>query len=131
MQIGEVATRTGLSLRTIRHYDELKIVTPSERSPGGFRLYTEADVERLLLVKTMRPLDFSLDQMHELLAAIDAAEAGDGPAAESARERLAMFRALADSRIEMLRSQIHGLERLSRDLRALEGSPRRAAGRGR
>jgi len=47
MQIGEVADRTQLSLRTIRHYDEVGLVPPSARSEGGFRLYTEADVERL------------------------------------------------------------------------------------
>jgi DNA-binding transcriptional MerR regulator len=134
MQIGEVATRVGLSLRTIRHYDELGLVVPSERSPGGFRLYTEADVERLMLVKTMRPFEFSLEQMRELLEAMDtvAAAGSDEPGKiEPARERLAMFRALADSRIEMMRAQIQGLERLSRDLRVLEGGARRTAGRGR
>jgi len=134
MQIGEVATRVGLSLRTIRHYDELGLVTPSERSPGGFRLYTEADVERLMLVKTMRPLDFSLEQMRELLETMDtvaAADTGSPEDIDTARERLGMFRALAESRIEMMRAQLQGLERLSRDLRVLEGRTRRTAGRGR
>ncbi|MFE6489944.1 MerR family transcriptional regulator, partial [Streptomyces sp. NPDC057757] len=49
MQIGEVATRTELSLRTIRHYEETGLVMPSARSQGGFRLYTEADVARLMV----------------------------------------------------------------------------------
>ena len=44
MQIGEVAERTNLSLRTIRYYEEVDLVPPSARTPGGFRLYTEADV---------------------------------------------------------------------------------------
>src|SRR5690348_10590123 len=44
MQIGEVADRIGLSLRTIRYYEEVGLITPSARSPGGFRLYTEDDV---------------------------------------------------------------------------------------
>ncbi len=47
LRIGEVADRVGLSLRTIRHYDEIGLVVPSDRSAGGFRLYTEADVVRL------------------------------------------------------------------------------------
>jgi DNA-binding transcriptional MerR regulator len=59
MQIGEVAERTALSLRTIRYYEEVGLVPPSARTQGGFRLYTEADVERLLLVKRMKPLEFS------------------------------------------------------------------------
>lgn len=55
MQIGEVAARTELSLRTIRHYEETGLVTPSARSRGGFRLYTEADVARLMVVRRMKP----------------------------------------------------------------------------
>lgn len=43
MQIGEVAERIGLSLRTIRYYEEVGLVVPSVRSQGGFRLYTEPE----------------------------------------------------------------------------------------
>lgn len=69
MQIGQVAARTELSIRTIRHYDEVGLVTPSARSSGGFRLYTEADVERLLVIRRMKPLDFTLIEMKDLLDA--------------------------------------------------------------
>ena len=71
LQIGQVAEATGLSLKTIRHYDEVGLVTPSERSPGGFRLYTTADVDRLLVIRRMKPLGFTLEQMRDLLAALD------------------------------------------------------------
>src|SRR5690606_33030803 len=71
MQIGEVAERTGLSLRTIRYYGEVGLVEPSARSRGGFRLYTEEDVDRLQLIKRMKPLDFSLDETRELLETLD------------------------------------------------------------
>ena len=134
MQIGEVATRVGLSLRTIRHWDEVGLVVPSERSAGGFRLYTEADIERLALVKTLKPLDFSLEQMRELLATIDGLENDPGEDGELTAEltgRLAVFRAAADSRVEALRAQVQGLEMLSRELRRLAGENRRpSAGRG-
>lgn len=76
-QIGAVAERVGLSLRTIRHYDELGIVTPTGRSPGGFRLYTAGDIDRLLYIKAMKPLKFSLEETAELLALHDAIEAGE------------------------------------------------------
>jgi DNA-binding transcriptional MerR regulator len=56
MQIGQAAARTELSITTIRHYDAAGLVTPSARSAGGFRLYTEADVERLLVIRRMKPL---------------------------------------------------------------------------
>lgn len=71
MQIGEVAERTGLSLRTIRYYGEVGLVEPSARSRGGFRLYTAEDVGRLQLIKRMKPLNFTLEEMQRLLATLD------------------------------------------------------------
>ena len=68
MQIGEVAQQTGLSINTIRHCDQTGLVTPSARSQGGFRLYTHGDVEQLLVIRRMKPLGFSLEQIRELLA---------------------------------------------------------------
>jgi len=72
MQIGEVAERTGLSLRTVRHYEEVGLLIPAGRSPGGFRLYTDAAVERLLVIKQMKPLGFALEQMREVLETLGA-----------------------------------------------------------
>ena len=71
MQIGQIATRTELSIRTLRHYDDVGLVTPSARSPGGFRLYTEDDVERLLVIRRMKPLGFTLAEMKDLLQALE------------------------------------------------------------
>lgn len=72
MHIGAVAERTGLSLRTLRHYDEVGLLRPTGRTDGGFRLYTDADVERLLLIRRMKPLGFTLEEMAELLELVDA-----------------------------------------------------------
>lgn len=130
MRIGEVSDRVGLSLRTLRHYDEIGLVVPSDRSAGGFRFYTEADVARLELVKTLRPLDLSLDQIRELVETMDAAASATDPdEVEQVAGRLTMYRMLADSRVEALRAQVQGLERLSRDVRGIETAAReRAAG---
>ncbi len=70
-QIGEAAERTGLSLRTIRYYEEMGLVIPSGRTTGGFRLYTDRDVERLELVKSLKVLDLPLDAWKALLDARD------------------------------------------------------------
>lgn len=83
MHIGAVAERTGLSLRTLRHYDEVGLVRPSGRSDGGFRLYTEEDVERLLLVRRMKPLGFTLEEMADLLDVADRLAARDDASAVS------------------------------------------------
>src|SRR5699024_11359923 len=71
LKIGEVVERTGLSIPTLRHYDNVGLITPSRRTPGGFRLYSEADVRRILLVRRMKPLGFTLDQMREFLEAAE------------------------------------------------------------
>ena len=80
MHIGELADRTGLSNRTIRHYDEVGLLHPSGRTEGGFRLYTDTDLARLLIIRRMKPLGFTLEQMAELLAVVDALEAANDDA---------------------------------------------------
>lgn len=84
LQIGEVAARTELSIKTIRHYDEVGLVVPSARSTGGFRLYTADDVNRLLAIRRMKPLGFSLDEMRQLLDALDTLESPTAATAQRA-----------------------------------------------
>ncbi|MGX5210900.1 MerR family transcriptional regulator [Streptomyces violaceus] len=121
MQIGEVAERTGLSLRTIRHYEEVGLVIPSARSKGGFRLYTESDVERLMVIRRMKPLDFSLEEMRDLLDITDSLAATDDlPAGEERqrlRERLDSYRKVADARCETLRARLEMAEDFAATLR--------------
>ncbi|QKW48798.1 MerR family transcriptional regulator [Streptomyces buecherae] len=121
MQIGEVAERTGLSLRTIRHYEEVGLVTPSARSKGGFRLYTEVDVERLMVIRRMKPLDFSLEEMRDLLEITDRlAVTDDGPTGEERerlRGRLDAYREVADARCETLRARLLAAEDFAATLR--------------
>jgi MerR family transcriptional regulator, copper efflux regulator len=65
--IGEVASRVALSLRTVRYYESIGLVKPSGRTDGGFRLYTERDVQRLLLVRALKPTDLTPEELLELL----------------------------------------------------------------
>jgi MerR family transcriptional regulator, thiopeptide resistance regulator len=67
-RIGEVATATGLTIRALHHYDQIGLVVPSGRTPGGHRLYTGADLALLYQVTAMRQLGLSLDQVRPLLA---------------------------------------------------------------
>ncbi|TDD12134.1 MULTISPECIES: MerR family transcriptional regulator [Nonomuraea] len=114
VQIGEVAERLGLSLRTIRHYEEVGLVVP-ERTPGGFRLYSETDIGRLALVKRMKPLGFSLEEMRDLLDITDRLAAGDTDPSLAAR--LQMFeRAVAD-RADKLREQLAMAREFAEQLR--------------
>jgi DNA-binding transcriptional MerR regulator len=117
MRIGEVAELTSLSFRTLRHYDEIGLVTPSARTEGGFRLYTESDVARLMVVRRMKPLGYSLEEMSEVLAVVAGIRAAGGeargaetPGADARRaelaERLAEIRAEASARRDKLAAQV-------------------------
>lgn len=72
MHIGDMVEATGLSHRTIRHYDEVGLLPASTRNEGGFRSYTNSDLRRILVIRSMKPLGFSLEEMRELLDAVDA-----------------------------------------------------------
>ena len=132
-QIGEVAERTGLSLRTIRYYEEVGLVTPSTRSHGGFRLYSEVDVARLELITRMKPLDFSLEEMRELLTALDTLESDATPVEEreALLERLAVFRRATEQRCTSLRAQLESAEDFAQSLRREIRRQRRVAGQSR
>ncbi|WND36441.1 MerR family transcriptional regulator [Streptomyces sp. BB1-1-1] len=113
MQIGEVAARTELSLRTIRHYEETGLVIPSARSQGGFRLYTETDVARLMVIRRMKPLGFTLDQMRDLLDATDRLDGGDAlddGEREALLERVRTYWQAAAEEVEKLRVQLERAE---------------------
>lgn len=116
MHIGELAERTGLSLRTIRHYDDVGLLPATARTDGGFRLYTEADCERLLAIMAMKPLGFSLEEMAEMLSLLEPAAKGALPHEPVAKtERLAFFRARAiHQREKMLRNLAHANEFIDR-----------------
>lgn len=47
LKVGELAKRTGLTVRALHHYDAIKLLCPSARSAAGYRLYNRADIERL------------------------------------------------------------------------------------
>ena len=145
LQIGEVAARTDLSIRTIRHWEEMGLLRPSSRSPGGFRLYSDEDVARIRLLRYMKPLNFTLDQMRELLElrarAVDQSTDADdrssalvwprssSPPVEDA-ERLARdlqyYADQAERRLAKLRQQVHEVAEFVARLR--EESVRGAAG---
>jgi MerR family transcriptional regulator, thiopeptide resistance regulator len=90
-RIGEVAAATGLTVRTLHHYDEIGLLEPSERSDAGYRRYSDADVRRLYRIVAFRRLGFALPEIGALLdadgtpdprALIRALDSTDGAAAD-------------------------------------------------
>lgn len=89
MHIGDLADATGLSQRTIRHYDEVGLLPATTRSEGGFRIYTESDLQRMLVIRSMKPLGFTLEEMGELLDTMDTLTTD--PSNDAARELLTHY----------------------------------------
>lgn len=118
MQIGKLADRTGMSIRSLRHYDEIGLLVPSARTEGGFRLYTAEDEERLLLIRRMKPLGYSLEQMRELLDVVD--ELAAHPENARNRARLEEIRSEALERQAKLRKQVAAADEFVERLTALE-----------
>jgi MerR family copper efflux transcriptional regulator len=108
MHIGELAERVGLSLRSLRHWDEIGLLTPSGRSDGNFRLYSDADEAKARFIMLMKPLGFSLDEIAELKASHDASP--QHPLAALTPERRAHFDAAARLRREKLRRDLGATE---------------------
>ncbi|HYG65037.1 MAG TPA: MerR family transcriptional regulator [Thermoanaerobaculia bacterium] len=64
-KVGELARQTGLTVRTLHHYDEIGLLRPSHRSAAGHRLYGAEDLARLLQILSLRQLGLSLEEIRE------------------------------------------------------------------
>ena len=106
LQIGEVAARTELSLRSLRHWEDVGLLRPSGRTDGGFRLYTESDVEKILVIRRMKPLGFTLEEMGAVMRDLEALDAATAEAAAAVRRRLAVVLQEATGRREQLARQL-------------------------
>src|SRR5687767_14886486 len=105
--VGELAKLTGITVRTLHHYDEIGLVVPSQRTPAGYRLYDDRDVIRLQQVLLFRELGLPLD---EIAFAIDE----DGTREEllrKHREVLVAKRTRLDSMLSALDGALDALEK--------------------
>jgi DNA-binding transcriptional MerR regulator len=98
--VGELAKLTGVTVRTLHHYDEIGLVQPSGRSEAGYRLYADADVLRLQRVLLYRELGLPLDQIATVL---------DDPG-ESARASLLAHRNVLVQKRERLDAMLAALD---------------------
>ena len=73
--IGRLAHATGVSTKTIRFYEEMGVLPPARRAANGYRQYDESDARRLHFIRNARLLDFSLEQLKEVLALRERGEA--------------------------------------------------------
>jgi DNA-binding transcriptional MerR regulator len=122
LKVGELAKRTGLTVRTLHHYDEIGLLKPSLHTEAGYRLYTADDVVRLQQVLSLRQLGFALEEIRDCLN-----RPGLAPLevvrlhAARLREQIELQRKLCE-RLETLAAQFHTAGEVSVDefLQAIE-----------
>jgi DNA-binding transcriptional MerR regulator len=107
MRIGELASRSGLSTKTIRYYEDIGVVLPPRRSPSGYRDYDDAALDRLAFVRAAQAVGLTLGEIRSILALRDD---GDTPCGHV---------------LDLLRSRSAELDRRIAGLRALRGELRR------
>jgi MerR family transcriptional regulator, thiopeptide resistance regulator len=110
-KVGELARRTGLSVRTLHYYDEIGLLSPSRRTEAGHRLYTAGDVVRLQQIKSLRHLGFGLEEIRECL------DRPDFPLSRVIELHLSRLR----EQIELQQKVRDRLEAMAARLRAADG----------
>ena len=123
MTIGEVARRSGFTIKALRFYEGRGLLPPCGRSPGGYRLYGEADLHRLEFIQQAKALGLTLDAIGDLVVSARMPQAG------LTRSRLL---GILGGRIAQTASQIVTLTRLQQELerRRRTVARRRGSGRG-
>ncbi len=109
VQIGRVAQQTGLSVDTIRYYEKERLLREPPRSEGGYRLYSEHDIEHLLFIRKAQDLGFSLAEIRELLIIQD-----------DRTKACTHVHELIEQRLRTVRQKIAELKRLETRLKEAE-----------
>ena len=106
LRIGELAAELGLNPKTIRYYEEIGLLPAPRRSPAGYRLYDDADRERLRFIGKAKAIGFTLEEIGEILALRRTGEQPCGHVVELLDHKLAavdrQLRALMDFRQDLV-----------------------------
>ena len=117
MLIGEVAERSGVPARTIRFYEQRKILGTPSRSSGGYRMYSERTLAELAFIRRAQQLGFSLDEIREILSL--------GRLGRLPCNRVS---ALCDTHLQRIERQMEDLQRFKRQLRQAQRKAKTGCG---
>lgn len=114
-QIGQVARELGINPKTIRYYEEFGLIPRAQRTGSGYRIYEQVDVDRLAFILRARELDFSLDDIGEILALREQGEVPCLYVTELVEKQLAHI----DAKIVALQQLQHELEEIRQQARSI------------
>lgn len=110
LKIGELARSAGKTVRTIRLYEELGLLSPARRSSGGFRLYDQEALDRIKLIDSLQRLGFSLPSIKEI---VESWKRADSPA-----QAMVELRSVYDTKLSETQRSIQALRHLEEELMA-------------
>jgi MerR family transcriptional regulator, Zn(II)-responsive regulator of zntA len=108
MQIGEFARQAGVSVRTVRYYEELGLICPEKRSQGGFRLYGAESHRQLAVINFLKEMGLSLSQVREIMLARKTSSGN--------RETVAFLQRVFREKLAAVKSRIEGLRAMKIEL---------------
>ena len=109
-RIGELAKQAGKTVRTIHFYEELGLLHPAKRSPGGFRMYTDDALTRIHWIEQIQELGFSLVDIRDFLHGLHAQETGP--------DSMNMLQGFYREKLIQTRASIEKMKALEADLLA-------------
>jgi DNA-binding transcriptional MerR regulator len=111
IKIGELAKQTGISIRTLHYYDEIGLLSPSQRTESGHRLYEEPDIIRLQQIMSLRQLGFSLEEIRECL---------ENATAFSLRQVIDLHQTRLREQITLLNTLLNRLNAIAKELQTTQ-----------
>ena len=108
LRVGELAKRTGKTVRALHLYEELGLLAPIHRSKGGFRLYAPQAVKRVEWISKLQDAGFSLHQLKDLKSLVEAQDIG--------ASAMGQLRQVFEDRLAETRKQIQKLNQLEKEL---------------
>lgn len=110
LKIGALARNAHVSLRTLRYYEEIGLISPATHSKGGHRLYQSEDAKKLQVINYLKSLPLSLDEIKEIFSVKKSALTRDK------KDQVAILTRLLDSKLEAVTQKIQELTRVQEEL---------------
>ncbi|UMZ74357.1 MerR family transcriptional regulator [Natranaerofaba carboxydovora] len=82
IRIGDLAKMAGVSTRTIKYYEEIGLISPADRSSGGFRYYTSDDLIKIKVIRNLQEMDYPLSQIKEFFSIRNSSDSGNEAASK-------------------------------------------------
>ncbi len=115
MRIGELAQASGVPTKTIRYYEEVGLLPAADRAKNGYRVYGEEDIRRLRFIRNARELDFSLNELTEILTQRERGQAPCIHVTELLIEKIGVLEARI-RHMQELRGDLEGMLAEAQDL---------------